>query len=124
MFAIFQAVSVRISGATGCHAVDINAIYDPTPESVNGAAVYHQRGNQNIFLRLYAGHWQVRLAPGVGSSVALGEVKCGSPLQSPEMCVGVWSVNCGCSEWEEQISVVLRPEPPPVSKSSTLSMQG
>ena len=52
--------SVAIDNATGCHAKDVNGVYEPTLELCGGLPVYQKKGNGDMWLEYHESNWRIR----------------------------------------------------------------
>jgi hypothetical protein len=92
---VVGTTSVRLAGATGVSAMDVNGVYEPTSEvSSSGVTVYRKVGEADRWLEYHAGSrsWQVKDTSDKGKDVPAAY--CAVPAKClPEACpVGQWQV--------------------------------
>lgn len=113
---MIQAVSINISGVTGCYACIINGNYDPVDESVNDSIVYQKRESPDTWVEYYEGRWQVKPFAARTKNIAWAEVSLDRFVSLHRCYEQTWAVAVGKDMWEEQPSLRVVLIPPEVSK--------
>mmetsp|Transcript_731 Transcript_731/g.1261 ORF Transcript_731/g.1261 Transcript_731/m.1261 type:complete len:229 (+) Transcript_731:2-688(+) len=110
--------SLRVSGAEGSHASDLNAYYDPVNQVSGGVVCYEQRDNSNIIIEYNESmkSWQVKHKRDKGEKKAWAYFTTLlrlSPEESviltvPGKGMGCWQVFDDSKKWHEQPQFSLR----------------